>query len=110
MHVRRKFSPLVESSRIKVGHVIFAINRTKVLHSLYGFGIVTRSIVLTSSLKFLWSAVVKVQFCYRMTQLFGGMLLSTISMAAKGCEPLLQFPVLIIIFCRALNYKMPLYF
>ena len=43
-------SPLVESSRIKVGHVIFAINRTKVLHSLYGFGIVTRSIVLTSSL------------------------------------------------------------
>ena len=59
MHVRRKFSPLVESSRIKVGHVIFAINRTKVLHSLYGFGIVTRSIVLTNSLKFLWSAVVK---------------------------------------------------
>ena len=54
--------PLVGSGACmerKLGHVTLATNRTKILHSLYGFKMVTSSYMLTCIARFLRLSVVK---------------------------------------------------
>ena len=53
----------------KLGHVTLATNRTKILHSLYGFKMVTSSNMLTCSARFLRLSVVK-GGCWGITPLF----------------------------------------
>ena len=48
-----------EAVERKLGHVTLATNRTQILHSLYGFKMVTNSNMLTCSARFLRLSVVK---------------------------------------------------